>query len=255
MRCSVSPRRTCDAGEEQPVGLLGVEPPVARLDLGQPGQDLADPGGDLVRDRADVVADRQVAAQPVDQRAQQPDAVHRLEGQHLAGRRGSDVGVAVAVAADPRAEAERAYVGRQVDPERHQPVAQLLEHVGQGAGREALEVVDDVAGLVGRLGRLDPDLVGEPQQLDRLLEPAGPPRAVGLLQQRGDATQLVDRRAAGDLGRVGGEDRAHGDLLEQRRDLVGVDRRPRRSGRRPARASRPPRRWRGSGRGRGGPAR
>ncbi len=170
-----------------------------------------------------MVADRQLAAQPVDQRAQQPDAVHRLERQHLARRRGSDVGVAVAVATDPGAEAERAHVGGQVDPERHEPVAQLLEDVGQGTGRQPLEVVDDVAGLVGRLGLLEPDLVGEPQQLHRLLEPARPTRVVGLLQQGGDATQLVDRRAPGDLGRVGGEDGTHGDLLEQRRDLVGTD--------------------------------
>ena len=120
--------------------------------------------------------------------------------EHLARGRGRDVGVAVAVAADPGAEAQRPHVGRQLDAERRQPVAQLLEDVGQGAGRQPLEVVDDVARLVGRLGRLDPDLVGEPEQLDRLLEPARPARAVGLLQQRGDPAQLVDRRAAGDLG-------------------------------------------------------
>ncbi len=244
-----------DAGEEQPVRLLGVEPAVARLDLGQPGQHLVDPRGDLVGHRADLVADRQVAAQPVHERAQQPDAVHRLEGEHLARGRRGDVGVAVAVTADPGAEAERPHVRRQRDAERRQPVAQLLQHVGQRPGGESLEVVHDVARLVRRLRRLDPDLVGEPEQLDRLLQPAGATWAVGLLEQRGDPTQLVDGGAARDLRRVGGEDRAYGDLLQQLRDLGRVDPGLRDAGRRPAPASRPPPRRPGSGPGRGGPAR
>ena len=72
-------------------------------------------------------------------------------------------------------------------------------------------------------GGSHPDLVGAPEHLDGLLEPPGAPGGVRLLQQRGHLAHLVDRRPAGDLGGVGGEDRADGDLGHLLRDRAGLD--------------------------------
>ena len=138
------------------------------------------------------------------------------------GRRG-DVRVAVAVAADPGAEAQRTDLGGQLHVDRGQLVAQLLQHVGQGRGGQALEVVDAVARLVDRLRRLDPDLVGAPEHLDGLLQPAGAAGRVRLLEQGRDLAHLLDRGAAGDLGGVRGEHRPHRHLRDLLRDRLGVD--------------------------------
>ena len=104
-------------------------------------------------------------------------------------------------------------VGGSSTPSRRERRGQLLEHVRQRRSRgQLLEVVDGVARLVDRLGPRHPQLVGLPQQLDDLGQPAVRCAVRGsLVEQLGDPAQLGQDRTAGGLGRVGGEHRADGE--------------------------------------------
>ena len=110
----------------------------------------------------------EVVEQRVDQRGHVADRVPVLENQHLHGDLGCDVGVAVAVAADPAAEAQRSGSGVQRHVERRQLVAEVLEHVADGVQHELVEVVGRAARLVDRLGAVLAQLVGLPEQVDDL---------------------------------------------------------------------------------------
>ena len=116
------------------------------------------------------------------------DAVLVLEDQDVPGDLGGDVGVAVAVAADPGAEGQRAGAGGELDADALQLGGEVLQDVADGAGVQLVEVVDGVAGLVGGLGADDAQLVGLPEEVDVLGEPEVVAAAVGLddrgLQQR-----------------------------------------------------------------------
>ncbi len=218
------------AGQLQAVGLLGVQAPVARVEPRQRLEVGGQRGLQLRRRRGDPGGDREVAAQLVDQGGGAAGAVLVLERQHRAGVVGADGRVAVAVAADPAAEGERRRVQRRLEPEPRQLHGQFLEHVGDRPGRQLVEVVDGVARLVEHLGLGDADLVGLPEQVDQLFQPAHRPRrrrlvAVGGLQrveQPGELAQLGEHGAAGRLGRVGGEDRADREPPDQLGQLVGV---------------------------------
>ena len=132
-----------------------------------------------------------------------------LEADHVEGDLGSHVRVAVTVAADPGAERQRPGDRRQVDPETPQRPVELIEHVGNGAPVELVEVVDGIAGLVDRLGPGDAEIVGQPEQVDDLGQLAVGSGISIKLQQIGDSPQPGQRRPPGRLGRVGGEDRPH----------------------------------------------
>ena len=182
---------------------------------------------------------------------------------------GVHVRVAVPVAADPRAERERARVDGELDADARELVVERLERVRHRVVMQRVEVVDGVAGLVDRLGAHDAQLVRLPEQVDELLEAApdpalgdrvdrqavGPERALPLVEQRGDPADLRQHAAARRLGRVGGEDRAQVQVAQVGGDLAGgvpggldpVDRLLQPASR--ARAGRP------RARGRGGPAR
>ena len=138
-----------------------------------------------------------------------------VEAQRLLGDLGGDVGVPVAVAPDPGAEAQEgghvdvlAGVG---DDERllHLPV-QPRHQLPQ----RLLEVVQAVAHLVEDRGRAAPDLLGEPERGDLLPDAVAqlralagrPPRVVELLDEIGQPPQLEENRAPASLGGVGGED-------------------------------------------------
>ena len=216
------------AGQLQPVGLLGVEPAVARLELGQ----RLEVGGErclqLGGDGDDPDRGREVAAQRVDDRDRPPDPVLALQVEDRRGVLGADVGVAVAVAADPAAEAQRPRPRRQLEARLPQLAGELVEHVGDRGGGELVEVVDGVARLVDDVGAGDPDLVGLPEQVDRLFQPRQhlalgalvAARPVERVEQRGDLAQLGEHGAARRLGRVRGEDRARLQPGEHRLDLV-----------------------------------
>ena len=147
-----------------------------------------------------------------------------LEDQHVPGHLGGDVGVAVAVAADPGAEGQRAGLLRQRHADPLQLGGQVLQDVADRARVQLVQVVDGVAGLVGGLGAHHAQLVGLPQQVDVLGQPqvgAAPVAGGGGrgVQQFGDTAQLVQHRAAGGLGGVGGEHRPDVEVLDALADV------------------------------------
>ena len=219
------------AGELQPVGLLGVQAPVALVELGQALEVGGQRGLQLGRDARDAHRGGEVGAQLVDDRQRVAQRVGVLELQDVERGRRQHVGVAVAVAADPAAEAQRASVDREVDAEAGELVDQRLERVGHRVAVQLVEVVDGVARLVDDVGLGHAQLVALPQQLDELLEPAldaalrgvahGP---LALVEQGGDLAQLGQHRAPRGLGGVGGEHGAHREVRDVRAQLAGRDR-------------------------------
>lgn len=150
-----------------------------------------------------------------------------LEDQHVPGHVGRDVRVAVAVAADPGAEGERAGAGRDLDADALELGGEVLEDVADGAGVQLVEVVDGVAGLVGGFGADHAQLVGLPDEVDVLGEAQVVAAAFtgtrdGLLEERGDAAQLVEDAAAGRLGGVRGEDGPDVEVLDRLAQVLGV---------------------------------
>ena len=136
-----------------------------------------------------------------------------LDEQHLVGDSRRHRRVAVAVAADPGAEAQGR--GRKVrdDAVAGELVVDVLQERGHGAVVELGQVVEDVLGLVHRSQATDADLARLPQEQDRLAKPATSRRSsagVGSapegLDEMGDVEQLGEHRAARRLGRVRRED-------------------------------------------------
>ncbi len=215
-----------DAGGLEAVGLLGVQPLVAGADLGEALQVGAEGVQELVGGAGVADGVRQEAAQLVDHLQGVVDAVLVLEDQDVPGHLGCDVRVAVAVAADPGAEGEGAGLVGEPDAHAGQFRGEVLEHVAHGARVQLVQVVDGVAGLVGRFGAYDAQLVGLPHQVDVLGQPGVVAASVGLddrgLQERGDAAQLVEDRAAGGLGGVGREHRADVEVGDRLTQVLGV---------------------------------
>ena len=151
-----------------------------------------------------------------------------MVGLHLkrpSGHLGGDVRVAVPVAADPGAEPDRDLVGRQLDAEAPDLDGDLVEQVGHDAAEQLVEVVDDRACLVDGVGAVQPQLVGLPQQVHDLGEPAlepvllvaGDPRIVALLEDLGDGPHLAQD---GPPGGLRGVRREHGAQLEPVEDVA-----------------------------------
>ena len=216
------------AGELQPVGLLGVQAPIALVELGQALEVGGQRGLQLRRDPGDAHRGGEVGAQLVDDRQRVAQRVGVLELEDGERGRRQHVGVAVAVAADPAAEAQRARVDGEVDAQARELVDERLERVGHRVAVQLVEVVDGVARLVDHVGLGHAQLVALPQQLDELLEPAldaalrgladGPP---ALVEQGRDLAQLGQHRAPRGLGGMGGEDRAHREVRDVRAQLAG----------------------------------
>ncbi len=215
-----------DAGGLEAVGLLGVEALVAGADLGEPvevGLEGVEEflGGAGVSDGVG-----EEAAQLVDGLQGVVDAVFVLEDEDVPGHFGGDVGVAVAVAADPGAEGEGAGAVGDLEADAFEFGGEVLQDVADGVRVEFVEVVDGVAGLVGGLGVDDAEFVGLPDEVDVLGQPGVVATAVGLddrgLQERGDAPELVEDGAAGGLGGVRGEDGAHVEVGHGLAHVVGV---------------------------------
>ena len=141
-----------------------------------------------------------------------------LELEHAPGAVRPDVGIAVAVAADPAPEGERPRVRRQLQLEPAQLVGEHLEHVRHSIGVQAVEVPDRVARLVHHVRLRDAQLVGLPEQVHGLLEPRGGAR-VRSLQQLGYLPQLVEHGPPRGLRRVGGEHGPHREALHLGGDL------------------------------------
>jgi hypothetical protein len=215
----------------QPVRLLGVGPAEPGRHLGQVVQVLGQAGGQVQGDPAQSPGHRQL----VDQRVHRPlgglDAVLVLDQQHVPGDHRSDERIAVPVAADPRAEGQRAGRRCGLHAQPAQRIGEVVEHPRGGVGVQVGEVVDGVAGLIGRVRPIQPQLVGLPEQVDQLGEPAGGRGGVGGavqhvvgrlgVQRVGQLAQLGQDRPAGRLGGMRGEHRPDGEPAGGGGYLVG----------------------------------
>ncbi len=135
-----------------------------------------------------------------------------------------DVRIAVEVAADPGAEAQRLAGARE-------PLDQGALELGDRVPEALLEEPQPLADLVDDPRPLGADLVGLPEQRDLLGEgvleppPLGERRAlvVEAGEERGDPPVRLEDRAARRLGRMGGEDELDPEPLSCRLDLGLVD--------------------------------
>lgn len=216
-----------DAGGLEAVGLLGVQPLVARADLGEAFQVGLEGGEEFLGGSGVADGVGEEAAQEVDEFEGVGDAVLVLEDQHVPGDVGGDVRVAVAVAADPGAEGEGAGAGGELYADALEFRGEVFEYVADGAGVQLVEVVDRVAGFVGGLGADDAEFVGLPDEVDVLGEAQVVAAAVagagdGLFQQGGDAAELVEDAAAGRFGGVRGEDGPDVEVLDGLAQVLGV---------------------------------
>ncbi|MGX1301481.1 hypothetical protein RKD35_002969 [Streptomyces albogriseolus] len=215
-----------DAGGLEPVGLLGVEALVAGADLGERLEVGLEGGEQFLGGSGVADGVGEEAAQLVDHLQGVVDAMLVLEDQDVPGDLGGDVGVAVAVAADPGAEGEGAGVVGQVDADALEFGGEVLQDVADGAGVQLVEVVDGVAGLVGGLGAHHAQFVRLPDEVDVLRQAGVEAAPVGGedrgLQEGGDAAELVEDGAAGGLGGVGGEDGPHVEVAHGLAQVLGV---------------------------------
>jgi len=201
------------ARQLEAVGLLGVAPQQPWVEARQALEVSAERC--LQRGAGWCVAsgDREVPHQPGDHLERVGHGVLVLELQHVAGDLGGDEGVAVAVAPDPGAQPDgRGAVARRDTVLGAQRV-ELAQYRGQGVRDDGVEIVERVAGLVHGGGGGTAQLVGLPQQVDRLGE-AGILTATRRATLRGrggqdigDLPQLQQHRATARLGRVGREHR------------------------------------------------
>ena len=160
------------------------------------------------------VGQRQLAPEQVDFAEVEVGGHPAAEEDGLSRHVRGDVRVAVAIAPDPRAEADRRDLERQAGAGvLGQGPVQLAQVARQRLPQRLLEHQQAAADLVERRRPDPPDLVGLPaggnlaaQRLDDGLPlPERQVRAVLLGQGAGDAVVLLQQRAADDLGRVGGQ--------------------------------------------------
>ncbi len=184
--------------QEHAVGLAGLAHPGAQLRAG-PGH-------------------RQLVVQPLDLAQVQLGRLPARQQADLGGDRRRDVGVAVAVAAHPGAEAHRGRVERQplAGGVEQRPI-QLAQVGGQGVPQDLIEQHQPGPGLVDRGGAPAPQLIGLPDGLDLapqvlrrrrplLGQQVGP---VARRQRLGDAPVLLQQGPARRLGGVGGQHQLH----------------------------------------------
>ncbi len=166
-----------------------------------------------------------------------PDAGEPVFQQRAAGDVVGDERVAVAVSADPGAELEegrnRERLGGIV---LLQGPLDLLQQVGDGLEQRFVEEMESPVHLLGN-GRLgQPQLAGEPQQLDVVAKPVHqrlalarcPARRLQLDQPAVDPPVLLQHGDALGLGGMGRDDRADPEHLQQLVDLGRRDPRSRR---------------------------
>ena len=121
----------------------------------------------------------------------------RLVQEDLLGDGGCHEGVAVAVAAHPGPEPDRHGRGGELHPELAQTRCELVDDLGQHLVGQLLEVEEGRAGLLDGARPVDPQLVGLPQPLDHLGQPA-------LASARGQRAGRAGRRAPRAGRRSGG---------------------------------------------------
>ena len=140
------------------IGLLRLDP------LGQ--------GQQVVAGRDDARRLRHLDLQRLKVALEQAQRGPRLLENDLLGDRRCHERVAVPVAADPRPEPDGHRRGGELHPELAQARCQLVDDLGQHLVGQLLEVEESRPRLLDRPRPVDPQLVGLPQPLDHLGQPA-----------------------------------------------------------------------------------
>ncbi len=161
------------------------------------------------RDGHAVARVREALGEPVDAALEQAQGGLAMERQRARERLGPDLRVAVHVRPGPRAERHLAPVGAHVEA-----ALELLEHLGHGVVEDGLEEEEVAPDLVLDHRAHAPDLVGVPPDRQRLAQlgqqrtaPRAPdPRVVEPVEHPRHVELVVEHRAPGRLGGVGGED-------------------------------------------------
>ena len=214
----VQPGRAHARGEQRevaPVGLLRVArhrpPRLVREQL----RERRERAREVVRAPDQPLRQRHPLREQLDPRLEQVEAVAPHHVERLRGHGGGDVGVAVAVAAHPRAEGEqrrdRDLLARVALLDRR---LELAVELGHDAVERRGEVHQPGVDLIQGRGGGGADLVGAPQLLDRAGDRAPRLRLVArhrralveVAEAGEDARELLDRRAPPGLGGVGGHD-------------------------------------------------
>ena len=175
--------------------------------------------------------EREVAAHAAALVGQLGDHVRGVLGGHLTAHLGGDVGVAVAVGADPAAgmEKRRAHGRNRAGVLAQHPVVKPAVHHGNGVEQRAVEDVDDGVGLFDGRGLFERDGARAHQGVDLLqhvalvLHQVGAAQAGALLQQIGDAADLALDGLAARLGGMRGKDRVELQAAEQLGGLGAAD--------------------------------
>ena len=152
----------------EPVALAGVAAPRLAVGGRQRGAVAAQAVAKLLRHAVDVLGAAELRGQFVDRAQKFLQRAVVLQFQHRGRHLGGDQRVAVAVAADPAPEVQRAGVGRQLDADPLELRVQLVEQVAAHPAQQLLQVVDRRPRLVDGGGAVHTQLVGLPDQVDRL---------------------------------------------------------------------------------------
>ena len=209
-----------DAGEFEPVGLLSVQLEDAAVQARQVPQVDVDRVQELLVRPGQRGRVGQDGDEPVDQADADPHGVLVLDLEDFAGDGGGDVGIAVAVPADPGAEADRGLLWRQRDAVLGKQLGEVREHFRHGVAEDAGEVIDGVPGLVHGGGPDLAELVRLPHLVDHFGQVAVLAAARGGALRRGfgqdvrEPADFVQHGAAGGLGGVCGEDGADVEFVD-----------------------------------------
>ncbi len=204
-------------GQLEPVAFAGVAAPRLLVGGRQRRGVASQAVGKFLRYAVDLLGAAELRGQLVDRAQQLGERAVVLQLQHGGGHLGGNERVAVAVAADPAPEVQRAGMGGKLDADARELRVQLVEQVAAHPTQQLFQVVDRRARLVGRGRAVDTQLVGLPDQVDRLGEPPpdaflihrGLTRIRLLVEQLADAPQLGEHGTARRLGGVGGKHRPH----------------------------------------------
>ena len=147
-----------------------------------------------------------------------------LQPYGLVEHLGGDEGIAVPIAADPRADAQEGGdgLGSRLAADRIEPVLDRAVKARQLAEEGVVVVGEAVRHLVDHLEPRLPQHVGAPEDEDRASQLfldqrqlRGIDGAVPLVEQLGDLEFARPRALAPHLGRMGGENRAHQRAVEE----------------------------------------
>ena len=217
--------------ERAPVGLLGVE--LVQL-LGELREALGarcEQSRQPLRGTGDALGQRDPLGEQPMRSSRKRRHCSRMRRERLERHGGRHVRVAVAVAADPRAEGQqRRHDRRLVRVGLRDSRLEVAVERGHLVGERRLEEDEPTAHLVEDRRRHGAQLVRAPQLLHGRQQPparpghgAGQPRALVELAQDGeDARELLERRATARLRRMGGEDEPQLGAPQQHAQLRGA---------------------------------